>query len=396
MLFRSDRVMLDEVYGLCPQVKPPQSGRHYPSLPYWLARRRQRREALGEELRLLYVALTRARDTLLLFGTVPEQAATVKWPEAAAHAPGDKQILSATHYLDWLGPWLTSEAGAGWTEQGSGECGLWRWRVYGESASVISEPAARAQCSAGEGARVVEFDEGKVAELVERMRWRYPFEAATCEPAKASVTALRRSAADESEAKPAPFVAGELFAPHVREQGPLNAADIGTAHHRFLQWLRLDCAGSAAALADEADRLAAGKILSDAERKALNLPALARFWQAEVGRNILAEAERVRRELPFTLRVSREALAEVPFVETIPEGEFVVVQGVADLVVIRPEELWLLDFKTDRFAAAALEEKTRRYAPQLNLYALALEQIYRRPVTRRWLHFLALEKTVAV
>ena len=56
-------IIFDEVFGLCPQVKPPQTGRRYPSLPYWLARRRQKRELRGEELRLLYVALTRARDT---------------------------------------------------------------------------------------------------------------------------------------------------------------------------------------------------------------------------------------------------------------------------------------------------------------------------------------------
>ena len=62
-------IILDEEYGLCPQIKPPHGPRTYPSLPYWLARRRQRRELLGEELRLMYVAMTRARDTLLLSGT---------------------------------------------------------------------------------------------------------------------------------------------------------------------------------------------------------------------------------------------------------------------------------------------------------------------------------------
>src|SRR5258708_36879890 len=54
-------IILDEQYGLCPQIKPPHASKHYPSLPYWLARRRQPREMLGEELRLLYVAMTLAR-----------------------------------------------------------------------------------------------------------------------------------------------------------------------------------------------------------------------------------------------------------------------------------------------------------------------------------------------
>ena len=59
-------IIFDEQFGLCPRVKPPHTGRRYPSLPHWLAQRHQRREQRGEELRLLYVAMTRARDTLIL------------------------------------------------------------------------------------------------------------------------------------------------------------------------------------------------------------------------------------------------------------------------------------------------------------------------------------------
>ena len=68
-------IILDGQFGLCPRVQPPQTGGRYPSLPHWLAQRRQRRELRGEELRLLYVAMTRARDTLILSGAVTEK----KW-----------------------------------------------------------------------------------------------------------------------------------------------------------------------------------------------------------------------------------------------------------------------------------------------------------------------------
>src|SRR5260221_10102850 len=61
-------IIFDEGLGLCPKVKPPSSGRRYPSLPHWLAQQHQRREQAGEELRLLYVARTRARGHLILSG----------------------------------------------------------------------------------------------------------------------------------------------------------------------------------------------------------------------------------------------------------------------------------------------------------------------------------------
>jgi ATP-dependent helicase/nuclease subunit A len=86
----------------------------------------------------------------------------------------------------------------------------------------------------------------------------------------------------------------------------------------------------------------------------------------------------------------------------VPEGlgaleagpEWVVVQGVVDLAVIREAEIWVLDFKTDR--AEDLAAKVERYRPQLQLYAAALERIYRRPVTHCWIHFFSGRQTVAL
>jgi ATP-dependent helicase/nuclease subunit A len=80
----------------------------------------------------------------------------------------------------------------------------------------------------------------------------------------------------------------------------------------------------------------------------------------------------------------------------LPDDEFVVVQGFADLAVILPEEIWLVDFKTDHVDRGAMAAVVQFYEPQLKLYALALGRIYRRPVTGAWLHFLSLKQLVAV
>jgi ATP-dependent helicase/nuclease subunit A len=80
----------------------------------------------------------------------------------------------------------------------------------------------------------------------------------------------------------------------------------------------------------------------------------------------------------------------------LPDGEFVVVQGYVDLAVIRSDEIWLVDFKTDEVNGPELEAKRADYGRQLRLYALALGRIYQRPVTESWLHFLSPRKSVAV
>ena len=244
------------------------------------------------------------------------------------------------------------------------------------------------------------------------LSWKYRFSAATQRPAKSSVTALRRQADeldDEAEQVFRPqFSEKRLTRIGLRQTSPgrelsppaqnpkLSAADTGTAHHKFLQHVALENAGDVAALEAEAGRLEREKVLSADERAALNLEDIAAFWSSEPGRKIRAQAASVRRELAFTARFSPAELAVITGAKSEPglEDEFVVVQGVADLVVLLPEEIWLVDFKTDEITANELQEKKRLYAPQLKLYALALEKIYSRPVTARWLHFLSARKTV--
>ena len=68
-------------------------------------------------------------------------------------------------------------------------------------------------------------------------------------------------------------------------------------------------------------------------------------------------------------------------------------QGVADLVVLLPQEIWLVDFKTDDVRADELPEKIEIYKPQLKLYAAALEKIFARKITLRALHFFAVHRT---
>jgi ATP-dependent helicase/nuclease subunit A len=159
------------------------------------------------------------------------------------------------------------------------------------------------------------------------------------------------------------------------EKRKLSAAETGTAHHKFLQHFALENAGGIAALETETRRLEREKVLSADERAVLDLDALAAFLGFAAGqKNPRATADSVKRELPFTAKFSPAELAEITGAEAEAglENEFVVVQGVADLVVLLPEEIWLVDFKTDEVRADELPERTRLYEPQLKLYARAL------------------------
>ena len=389
-------IILDEEFGLCPRVKPPHTGRRYPSLPNWLAQRRGRRELWGEELRLFYVAVTRARDTLILSGAVTESKWQTLWTKPAAITT--QAVVAAKCCADWLGLWFAQHTKSADVNATEGNLPHLRWRI-----SSDDEPAIRQGDTPVEPEAPSRLPRAPDTETKQKLRdaltWKYGFSAATKQVAKSSVTALRRQAMDELDGE-----AGQMFAPRrfaraaKRTRGKLSAAETGLAHHKFLQFLALENANGVAALKSEAARLKREKVLSADECAALDLKAIAAFWQSDPGGRIRANTASVRRELAFTAKFSPQELAEIVGTKagTQLENEFVVVQGVADLAVLLPEEIWLVDFKTDEVRADEWPSKMGIYAPQLKLYARALAKIYKRPVTACWLHFLSQNRSVPV
>jgi len=390
-------IIFDEEFGLCPKVKPPHTGRRYSSLPHWLAQRHQRREQAGEELRLLYVAMTRTRDTLILTGGVTEKKWAELWAETGAVTA--QKILAAKCYADWLGLWFAQQPGARPVSQG--ELPHLRWRIVDDAELTVENAEDEKQKVE---TKLPELDDKLLQKLQKTLTWQYGFGAATKRAAKSSVTALRRQAEElDDEAEP---VFGFQFSAERPVQNrksqianrKLSAADTGTAHHKFLQHVSLKNAGEPAALETEAGRLEQEKVLSAGERGILDLKAVAAFWNSEAGQKICKQTANVKRELAFTAKFSPAELLEITGAKSSPdlENEFIVVQGVADLVVLLPREIWLVDFKTDDVRPDDLPAKLKAYQPQLKLYARALAKIYARPVTNCWLHFLSVRKTVPV
>jgi ATP-dependent helicase/nuclease subunit A len=385
-------IILDERFGLCPRVKPPSSGGRYPSLAHWLAQKNQRRELRGEELRLLYVALTRARDTLILSGGVSEKKWENLFQNNAPIAP--REILAAGSDMDWLGLWFRIQNAKSKIENPrQGELPALRWRFVDDS-KLAGSPVEANKPAPG----LVSIDHAMEERLARVLDWQYPQRAATTLSAKTSVTALRRQAAEADEDAEQKFTSRFAFSKAKRKDRQLSAEDTGLAHHKFLQHFSLDAPKDLKSFAAEAKRLEKENYLSPEEAAALDVEALADFWESPIGKKIRANASFIRRELPFTARFGPDELDTILRKDSPSDlkDEFIVVQGVADLVVLMPKETWLLDFKTDDVDTKELPEKIKTYSPQLQLYARALEKIYSRPVTNSWLHFLAARKTVTV
>jgi ATP-dependent helicase/nuclease subunit A len=282
-----------------------------------------------------------------------------------------------------------------WLEQSQGVGALLSWRVARASEAIASaapEPAAPA---------APELDPARLAELAARLAWQYPHRAATREPAKASVSALRRRVVEAADEEAVRWFAEPVTRRSAGEAAPgagLSAVERGVAHHRFLQFADWATLTDAAGVRAEAERLVAAGRLTRAEAACLDAAALGALGASELGRAVRADAAWVRRELEFTARLLPADFAALglPCEPGLGPDEFVVVQGVVDLAVVAPDRIWLADFKTDAVTPEEVAARAASYAPQLRLYALALARVYARPVTAAWLHFLALNRTVPV
>jgi ATP-dependent helicase/nuclease subunit A len=242
-------------------------------------------------------------------------------------------------------------------------------------------------------------------DIERRVTWSYPHQAASAEPAKTTVSTLRHRQ-HELDSEGVPLFRGKLrpskapaaaFSPPDRKS--LSATERGTLHHLFLQWMDLGHADSLLDLQNEGERLCRSGVFTRDELLSIRFSTLAAFWHSELGMQIRKFRDRVQRELPFTARLSMADLRNLGVIRpdlALIDEEFVVVQGQVDLAVVLKEEIWLLDFKTDAVALEDVPGRAKHYEVQIRIYARALEVIYKRPVTHRWLHFLTVDQTVAL
>ena len=348
-----------------------------------------KKEMLAEEMRLLYVARTRAKEKLVMVHSLSYGASDLKQLADAVDYPADPRFLASCASV---GQWVILAAMA----RPEGEA-LRRaaeredlplpaapfgspWRVSYHTGAV-SQEVIRPENEA-------EPDEAPFLnpeDLAERLLWTYPYATASTTPAKVTATQV----AGEEEEEPGLFLlrqfgeAEPFYRPDfAQETLGLTPAQRGTALHTVMQAIRLDKTGSPEAVREELDRLAVQEYLTPLQAGTVDPAAVARFFASPLGR-AMAESTTLEREYPFSI------LAEARrFFPEAPEGEEILLQGVIDAWFREPDGLTVVDFKSDRVSAAGAKERAERYRGQLAAYAHALETLTGEPVKRRILWFL--------
>ncbi len=375
----SGSILLDRQLGLGLRVIDPAAQVRYPSLAWTVVQQRLRQQALAEELRVLYVALTRAKEHLVLIGT-GDPAAVDRWRQAWERHDGPlpaETVLAARTPLDWLGPTAVTvgeeqvrlivhapETVAAWsTEQATPATTSPAWAALAEL-----EPLAQAPPLTPAAAAVI----GRIGHA-----YRY-----------ADLAAVEAATAVTTLAKPAKATGGtgvpRLPDPprFLAAATPVGAADRGTATHVVLEHLNFAAVATAADVRSAVDGLTAAHRLTPDMAAAVDVDAIAWFLDTDVGRRLRAAGSAVRREVPVYFA---HPPATGPAVDRMDQ---VMVRGRLDLLVPDGDGWLIVDYKTDRVDGAALDARVAEYAQQLVLYGRAIRTITHRRVTGAVLVFL--------
>lgn len=333
----------------------------------------------SEDLRVMYVAMTRAREKLILVHSMsnPEKALLTAASEAAGNEPiRPDTILSAVSSGQYLlaaairHPDFITVRPYGFHDSLS--CKV-NWTVS------CPDPIEQVEAVTEEQA-VAQADPALVDTLRERMAYRYPHEALFGVPAKLTASQLshhRMQKKNITAARPA----------FLQEEG-MTAAQKGTATHTFMQFA--DYAAAHSDLEGEIARLTAAGFLTASQADCLNRERLSTFFEGELYRR-MADARQVWREYSFAVNVDADTIADLP---AAAAKEQVLVQGIADCVFAEEDGLVLVDYKTDKVKTP--EELADRYRSQLLFYKQALEQLLEQPVKEMLLYSFALGEVVEV
>lgn len=385
---------------------------------------------LAEELRLLYVAMTRARDRLILVAMLPKHShkalltrliKALHWPHPVLPA---HLVLFGRSYLDWLIMALARHPDIDWSCLSGDETigmpktplldlpaqGVWNVELLDLQAylAVAREPVeAPARESALAGApdlpRAVRdwldapdpVPKAEIQEALSRISTDYPFASAAKSPVKLSVSELKRREQDESRygedqvidlpvQDPALGINLDLHdLPDLAEIGqlPVQGARLGTALHLFLRYLDLPRARKEASrmeLARQLAQLEQERVLSADESTALTgwLDAVLAFVTSDLaGRMVVAETDRhqLYREMPFTLAVPAGSVWQEE--TAFAPDDRALVQGIIDCWFQENSQAVLVDYKTDRAPGSPEQIQSflcERYGRQLDYYARAI------------------------
>lgn len=371
-------------------------------------------ENLGEELRILYVALTRAKEKLIMLGSTKRLA---KQLEGAALMGGSSEGLlpfgtlsGASSYLDWILPALCGHPCMRPLYEQAGLTGpaaavkkelppikaawflvedLVKEEVVQQVERIAGEEELFALCE-GEAQ-----SSGIQAELEKRLAYRYPYDAETGLSSAVTVSELKKFSQTAGEEEPRALIEEPQVFPliprFIEEEKKAGPGERGTAFHKVLELLDFSMEPTLPAIRDFIGGLVKSGRLSPAAGELVNVPAIRAFLTSKLAKRMARalDAGQLKREQPFIIGVEARELGE-----SLKSSELILLQGIIDVYFEEDGSLVLVDYKTDYVKDPA--ELTKTYRVQLDYYEKALVRLTGKQVKEKYIYSFALNEEIVI
>ncbi len=350
------KIFLHRDFGIGAHRTPPNSQLKVKTLATQAVAEKIKQESLAEELRILYVALTRAKEKLFLIGTVTPK----KFNDTVQiDKPTDFDLLSVSKFTDWLLPIKDALAPVIDTQT----------VLQSEILKLAEHPLDAAQ--------------EKISEPPEKLSSTLLVNI----PAKLSVTELKRRELIRNEELEirneqtflipnSKFQIPNWHRPSFMQTKKISGAEFGTLMHRVMQSLNLSGDLSKSGIVAQVEELARREIIPPEHVKLVRADKIAAFFASALGQRLIA-AQEYHRELPFSRLIDAQKFFNA--------DEKIFVQGIIDLLFKDAAGNWiLLDYKTDHDAPDIAE----RYRMQIELYTQAVEALLKITVAEKYLYLL--------
>ena len=347
-------------------------------------------DSLSEELRVLYVAMTRARDRLIM--TYASQSLEKDLTDIASRMDISGKILM-TADVSCPGEWVLysalkrTEAGALFALGGKPNNTAIHdsvWKITVQSVTVSGD--AIAVDEVGEN---IQIDDAVVQKMHKALSYRYPYTLATTTPSKQTPTQRKGRLKDQEateHTQEAKRIVHTWRKPEF-SQKMLHSKDLGSAVHTIMQRLMYNRCTDAAGVRQEVLRLVNERFITREQADAVDCGKIAAFFATPFGAKLIA-AKNVVREFKFSIMEDAGSISEEL------KGEKILLQGVVDCAIIEDDGITIVDFKTDRVTNETLLAVAKGYTQQVAAYSDAMQRIYQLPIKAKALYFFQLNEFV--
>ncbi len=344
----------------------------YPSLAKRAIAAKMKAESLSEEMRVLYVAMTRAKDRLIMTyaaGNIRQELDDISMRMTLS----DSLLLCAD--VDCPGAWVLYTA--------LKHRDKWNVEIVQTSSCVTAKLSD------------VEEEDHKISDttldrLKQSLSFRYAYLPATRMPSKQTATQLKGRHKDQEVAE---NTAQKTIAHRWRKPSfagnSHDSREYGTTLHAVLEHINYAACGDCDGVRREIEKLVGEGYISQEQACMINAESIARFFDTDIGRKLRSGAE-VLREFKFS--ILEDAAEYSPGVI----GEEILLQGVVDCALIEADGITVIDFKTDRVTEDSIDHIADGYRTQIIAYAKALERIFKIPVKTAQLYFFNMNRFVTV